>query len=461
MITRNIQPYKQEGSQWLRVGSKKSIQQSRSQLQERSVLPVREHRKVATCLCEAASAGMEPLACQPEPWRRLVAFFNRPMRTIVWSLSLWCSLMTLNTATWGFSGTPEVPNSAIALQPMVKHQFSKPIFLTASPDKTNRLFVVEQDGRILIIKGNSVLSEPFLDISKKLSTGGERGLLGLAFHPSFSSNGRLFLNYTREQDRATVIAEYQVTSNPNQAIQKEEILLIIPQPYGNHNGGMIAFGPDGYLYIGMGDGGAGGDPKNYAQNVNELLGKFLRIDVDQQRPYGIPSDNPFVKGQDRPEIFAWGLRNPWRFSFDRKTGNLWAGDVGQNHWEEIDVIQKGKNYGWRLLEGKHCFNPEAGCRTAKNLVDPVTEYDHSSDRCSVTGGYVYRGTMIPALQGTYLFGDFCSGEIWGYKDGQTQMLLVTDQQISSFGEDRDSELYVLGYGGGIFRITPSNVIHTP
>ncbi len=387
---------------------------------------------------------------------------SRPyLHTIAWSLSLWCSLMPWGTPTWGFSGTPEVINSAIALQAMGNHQFSKPIFLTASPDETNRLFVVEQDGRILIIKGTSVLPEPFLNINEKLSTGKERGLLVLAFHPSFSSNGRIFVNYTRAKDRATVIAEYHVSSNPDQAKQKESILLIIPQPYGNHNGGMIAFGPDGYLYIGMGDGGAGGDPKNYAQNVNELLGKFLRIDVDLSRPYGIPSDNPFIKDQGRPEIFAWGLRNPWRFSFDRETGKLWAGDVGQNDWEEINVIQKGKNYGWRLLEGTHCFNPESRCRTANNLADPVTEYEHSSGRCSITGGYVYRGTKIPALQGTYIFGDFCTGEIWGYQQGTTQTLRATDQQISSFGEDGEGELYVVGYGGEIFRITPSTVGHMP
>ena len=260
-----------------------------------------------------------------------------------------------------------------------------------------------------------------------------------------------------------MIAEYLVSSNPDQVKQKETILLIIPQPYGNHNGGMIAFGPDGYLYIGMGDGGSGGDPKNYAQNVKtNFSGNFSELMWIRSRPYGIPSDNPFVgKEQGRPEIFAWGVRNPWRFSFDRETGKLWAGDVGQNDWEEIDVIQKGKNYGWRLLEGMHCFNPVSGCRTTDNLVDPVSEYDHSSGRCSVTGGYVYRGTKIPSLQGTYVFGDFCTGTIWGYQKGTTQTLLTTDQQISSFGEDRNGELYVVGYGGEIFRMTPHTVIHAP
>jgi glucose/arabinose dehydrogenase len=383
------------------------------------------------------------------------------MSIVLMCLSIWISLVMLPPLVWGLSGNPVASYSSIALKTIVKHRFSQPLFLTASPDDTNRLFVVEQDGRILIVKGDRVLTTPFLDISKKLSTGGERGLLGLAFHPHFSSNGRLFVNYTRAQDRATVIAEYHASSNPNQVTLDESVLLVIPQPYGNHNGGMIAFGPDHYLYIGMGDGGSGGDPENYAQNPNELLGKFLRIDVDQPPPYGIPPDNPFVKEHGRPEIFAWGLRNPWRFSFDQKTGNLWAGDVGQHAWEEIDVIKKGKNYGWRLLEGTHCFNPETHCRQVPHLVDPVTEYAQEQGRCSVTGGYVYRGEKIPDLVGTYVFGDFCSGEIWGYLDGETRILQSTDLQISSFGQDRDGELYVVGYEGEIFRIMPKAVNPIP
>ena len=386
---------------------------------------------------------------------------NHKIRGLLVCMNIFVSLMLPPSLTLALSGKPVATTSSIALQTIVKHQFSKPIFLTFPPAQTNRLFVVEQDGRILIIQGDKVLSTPFLDIGEKLSTGGERGLLGLDFHPDFSSNRRFFINYTRAEDRATVIAEYRVSSNPNQATQKETVLLVIPQPYGNHNGGMIAFGPDRYLYIGMGDGGAGGDPKNYAQNRNELLGKFLRIDVDHQEPYGIPPDNPFVKENGRPEIFAWGLRNPWRFSFDRETGELWAGDVGQHEWEEIDVIQKGRNYGWRFKEGTHCFNPKTNCLQVKDLVDPVTEYSHEQGRCSVTGGYVYSGTKIPALQGTYLFGDFCSGEIWGYREGTTRILLATDQQISSFGEDRDGELYVIGYEGEIFQIVPKTINPTP
>jgi len=379
------------------------------------------------------------------------------VRAILLCLSLWANLVMLPPVSWGFSGKPAISNSAIGLQAVVNHRFAKPVFLTHSPDHTNRVFVVEQDGQILIIQENHVLPTPFLNLADKLSTGGERGLLGLAFHPHFSSNGRIFINYTRAGDRATVIAEYRISSNPNQATQNETILLIIPQPYGNHNGGMLAFGPDQFLYIGMGDGGAGGDPENYAQNPNELLGKFLRIDVNQRPPYSIPPDNPFMKGHGRPEIFAWGLRNPWRFSFDRETGQLWAGDVGQHAWEEINVIKKGNNYGWRRMEGMHCFNPKTRCRQNHDFVDPVTEYAHEQGRCSVTGGYVYRGATITTLLGTYIFGDFCSGEIWGYRDGHTRLLRETDLQISSFGEDLEGELYVIGYGGKIFQIVKKTV----
>jgi len=334
----------------------------------------------------------------------------------------------------------------------VEYTFSKPLFLTTSPDNTNRLFIVEQDGRTFILTRGQRNPSPFLDIAKQLTTGGEQGLLGLAFHPRYSSNGRLFVNYNRAQDGATVIAEYRVSPDPNRAEPHETIRLIIPQPYTNHNGGMLAFGPDALLYIGMGDGGSGGDPENRAQNPEELLGKILRIDVDGPPPYRIPPDNPFVGQRGKPEIFALGFRNPWRFSFDRHTGELWVGDVGQHLWEEIDLIEKGKNYGWRLLEGTHCFNPSTDCQRVPNVVPPRTEYHHEQGRCSVTGGYVYRGTRIPGLQGTYLFGDFCSGEIWGYRNGQTRLLLDTDLRISSFGEDREGEIYVIGYQGLIMKI---------
>jgi glucose/arabinose dehydrogenase len=361
-----------------------------------------------------------------------------------------------STWSWSLSDTPASVNSPIQLQSVVEHTFRNPLFLTASPDRTDRLFIVEQGGAIFILTGGQHHPTPFLDIADRLTAGGERGLLGLAFHPRYASNGRFFVNYTRAQDGATVIAEYQVSSNPDKAAPDESIRLVIPQPYSNHNGGMIAFGPDGFLYIGMGDGGAGGDPENRAQNPEELLGKMLRIDIDAPPSYHISPDNPFVGQSGKPEIFALGLRNPWRFSFDRKTGELWAADVGQNAWEEINVIEKGKNYGWRLLEGTHCFNPKTNCRVIPDLVDPLTEYDHSHGRCSVTGGYVYRGTQIRALEGTYLFGDFCSGELWGYQNGQTRLLLNTNLKISSFGEDREGELYVIGHQGRIMKIVPQS-----
>ncbi|MEO8325382.1 MAG: PQQ-dependent sugar dehydrogenase [Nitrospirota bacterium] len=366
-----------------------------------------------------------------------------------------------STSGWSLSGKPAPANGPIGLQLVVEHDFSKPVFLTGSPDQTTRLFVVEQDGRIVILTPGQRNPSLFLDIAEKLSTGGERGLLGLAFHPQYSKNGRFFVNYTRTRDGATVIAEYHVSSDPDRADPQETIRLVIPQPYSNHNGGMIAFGPDALLYIGMGDGGAGGDPENRAQDRKSLLGKILRIDVDGPPPYRIPADNPFVGQQGQPEIFALGLRNPWRFSFDRQTGELWAGDVGQNLWEEIDVIEKGKNYGWRFLEGTHCFKPTTNCALAEGTVPPVTEYQHEQGRCSVTGGYVYRGKRLPALEGVYVFGDYCTGEIWGYRDGQTTQLLDTDLRIASFGEDRGGELYLIGHQGKIFQIVPNAAASLP
>lgn len=361
---------------------------------------------------------------------------------------------------WSLASTPPIPEASIHLQPVSSHTFESPVFFTPFPGDPARFIVVEQEGQLLAILGGKVQENPFLNIGEKLSTGGERGLLGLAFHPQFSSNGRFFINYTRRSDGATVIAEYQAPPPSPIANPQERILIVIPQPYSNHNGGMIAFGPDGYLYIGMGDGGSGGDPDNYAQNPQELLGKFLRIDVDRFSPYAIPPDNPLVQGTGKPEIFALGLRNPWRFSFDRQTGDLWAADVGQNMWEEVDIIHKGKNYGWRLLEGRHCYNPTSNCELAPSLVAPVTEYRHEQGRCSVTGGYVYRGKRITALAGTYVFGDFCSGEIWGYRDGGTSLLTDTDLQISSFGEDSEGELYVVDHQGRIMKIVPKAMAPT-
>ena len=353
---------------------------------------------------------------------------------------------------WALSASPVPIETIFSLDPVVTENLSKPVFLTHAGDGSGRLFVVEQDGRILILAKGRLLPAPFLDIESRLSTGGERGLLGLAFHPNYKDNGRYFVNYTRKKDGATVVAQYQVSSSPNRSKSDEDILLIISQPYGNHNGGMIAFGPDGFLYIGTGDGGSGGDPGNRGQNRSELLGKILRIDVDQDSPYISPDSNPFSKTDGRPEIFAYGFRNPWRFSFDRQTGELWTGDVGQNAWEEIALVKPGDNHGWRLMEGNHCYNPSRGCQQSQNLTLPVTEYANSGNRCAVMGGYVYRGKAVPLLQGTYLFADYCSGEIFGFRDGVQKLLLYTDLQISSFGEDEAGELYVLGHGGSIHRI---------
>ncbi len=340
---------------------------------------------------------------------------------------------------------------AIGLAPIVTTGLRNPLYLTHAGDGSGRLFVVEQPGRIRIIQDGLLLEAPFLDISTRLRAGGEQGLLGLAFYPSYRKNGRYVVNYNRTTDEATVLAEYQVSEIPNRSRTEEKILMVVSQPYSNHNGGMVEFGPDGFLYIARGDGGSAGDPGNRSQNRQELLGKILRIDVDHGVPYAIPPDNPFASGGGRPEIFAYGLRNPWRFSFDRKTGELWAADVGQHAWEEIDHVRRGGNYGWRIMEGNHCFLPRTGC-TTDGLVPPVAEYANRQPRCSITGGYVYRGSAIPDLQGIYVFGDYCSGEIFGLIDGSVRPLLLTGLKISSFGEDQQGELYVVGHEGTVHRI---------
>ena len=348
-------------------------------------------------------------------------------------------------------------SSTIALKPVVTQGLSQPLYLTEPPDGTGRLFLLEQAGRIRIIVNGALITRPFLDISHLALLGYEQGLLGLAFHPNYKQNGRYIINYTRVPDGATVIAEYRASKDPNVSESAEKIILIIPQPYANHNGGMVEFGPDGFLYIGMGDGGSRGDPENRAQNRQELLGKMLRIDIDHGQPYTNPPDNPFVNGVGRPEIFAYGLRNPWRFSFDRETHDLWAADVGQNDWEEIDVVRRGGNYGWRLMEGNHCFLPQRGC-TEDGLARPVGEYPNRGRRCSVTGGYVYRGAEVPALRGTYVHGDYCSGEIFGLPShgagavAISQLLLSTHVKISSFGQDQAGELYVVDHAGAVYRI---------
>lgn len=357
-----------------------------------------------------------------------------------------------------------LPQSQTIEQAFPALSFSNPVDLQDPRDATNRLFVVEQTGIIRVFQNNPSVSASaiFLDIRDQLTNGGELGLLGLAFHPSYSSNGYFYLNYTAPNPLRTVIARYSVSAtDPNQADkQSEHILLTYAQPFTNHNGGQIAFGPDGYLYIASGDGGSGGDPQNNAQNRTNLLGKILRIDVNNPsagRNYGIPNDNPFVGNTSgfREEIFAYGLRNPWRFSFDAITGTLWCADVGQNAREEIDIITKGGNYGWRTMEGSLCFNPSTGCSTT-GLTLPVWEYGRS-EGYSVTGGFVYRGTRNPELSGAYIYGDYGSGRIWALRyDGvnpptNTLIAQMASNRLSSFGVDRNNELYLCSFDGKIYR----------
>ncbi len=348
----------------------------------------------------------------------------------------------------------------VALVPVVTDGLENPLFLAQAGDESGRFFVIEQPGRIRVLESHRPLPVPFLDITNKTLSGGERGLLGLAFHPDYRHNGRFFVNYTRTPDGATVVAEYHRGATATSASQDERILLIVAQPYANHNGGMLAFGPDGYLYVGLGDGGSQGDPNNRAQNPEDLLGKILRIDVDRGNPYGIPKDNPFAQQGGRPEIYALGLRNPWRFSFDNQTGKLWVADVGQSKWEEIDHVTRGGNYGWRVMEGTHCFHPSTDCQTATFTL-PIHEYSHEKGRCSIIGGYVYRGHAISSLIGKYLYGDFCTGEIFAWPNSfqnqflnETPVILKTSLRISSFGEDAVGELYVLDHKGGIYRLAP-------
>jgi glucose/arabinose dehydrogenase len=335
-------------------------------------------------------------------------------------------------------------------------ELDRPVYLTHAGDGSGRLFIVEKPGRIRIVKDGDLLPDPFLDITDRTrSTGNEQGLLGLAFDPQYRTNGRFFVDYI-DLNGNTVVARYLVSAdNPDKADPASgAAILRVNQPYANHNGGDLVFGPDGYLYIGMGDGGSAGDPLGNGQRLDTLLGKLLRIDV-RSDPYAIPPDNPFLgRAGARPEIWAYGLRNPWRFSFDRATGDLYIGDVGQDAYEEIDFQPAGsaggQNYGWNIMEGLH---PYKGGDTA-GLVPPVAEYSHDGGNCSVTGGYVYRGTRIPPLQGTYLFGDYCTGTIWVLRRiaGEWRMAdwsgFSFGFPISSFGEDESGELYILDYKAG-------------
>lgn len=335
---------------------------------------------------------------------------------------------------------------------------ARPVYVTHAGDE--RLFVVEQDGLIRIVENGAILAEPFLDVSSLITTNGqERGLLGMAFHPGYAENGWFFVNYTAAAGDNTV-ARYSVSADdPNRADPASAaIILAVEDPYPNHNAGQLAFGPDGYLYVGEGDGGSGGDPHGNGQNPRALLGKMLRLDVSGDLPYRVPDDNPFARdSRYAPEIWALGLRNPWRYSFDRATGDLYIADVGQNLWEEIDFQPAdstgGENYGWNVYEAAH---PYGSPSASLDAVMPIAEYSHA-DGCSVTGGYVYRGAALPELQGMYFFGDWCSGITWTSRrdaadNWQTRVFMNTGRQISSFGEDVAGELVLVDYAGSILRL---------
>jgi glucose/arabinose dehydrogenase len=373
-------------------------------------------------------------------------------------------------------GPPTLPaGAALAAQPSpaaagstgavqlveVASGFDQPVFLTHAGDASGRLFVVEQSGRIRILESGAVVPRPFLDLSRALDTdAGERGLLGLAFAPDYPRSGRFYVAHT--VSGAVRVVRYSVSADPRVAEPRGTTILEMDDPASNHNGGMVAFGPDGMLWIGTGDGGAAGDPWDNSRNPRSLLGKMLRIDVSGER-YSIPPDNPFVgRSGYAKELWAIGLRNPWRYSFDRATGELWIGDVGQNAWEEIDVVDArtggGANFGWKTMEGFHCYSPRERCDPA-GLTLPVHAYGRN-DGCSVTGGYVYRGKAIPALAGAYLFTDYCTGRIWALRRGESgratvETLLDSRRMISSFGEDPAGEIYVCDHGGGkILRLAP-------
>lgn len=357
---------------------------------------------------------------------------------------------------------------------VIAEGFERPVFVTSPPDGTGRLFVVEQTGTIRVLPSSAApggrpwtakSAEVFLDVTGLLhSSQGEMGLLGLAFHPQFKTNGQLFIAYTAKGLKDAV-ARYRVDTQTGKVIASSaETILLLDDPAGNHNGGMLAFGPDGHLYVGTGDGGGGNDQFGNGRDMSSLLAKMLRIDVGgvdeaRKKPYRVPPDNPFVgKPGYAPEIWQVGLRNPWRYSFDRATGDLWIADVGQNRFEMVHFAPAGKggqDFGWSIVEASHCFRPKTGCDKS-GLTLPVHEYPHPTG-CSVTGGYVYRGKQVPALVGRYLFSDYCTGKLWSLKrapDGTVihETLLDTKKQISSFGEDAAGEIYLVDHQGSILRL---------
>jgi glucose/arabinose dehydrogenase len=359
-----------------------------------------------------------------------------------------------------FSEWSSGPPAQVSLRTVeVVTGLSNPLYLT-TPAGDDRLFVVEQPGRVRIIRAGALVPQPFLDITAKVSSGGERGLLSVAFHPRYAANGYFYVNYT-DLAGDTRIERYAVSAtNPDVADPASaQLVLFVAQPYANHNGGLVLFGPDAMLYVGLGDGGSGGDPHNNGQSTATLLGKVLRLDVDRGSPYAIPAGNPFI-GQSgaRGEIWALGLRNPWRFTFDRVTGLLYVADVGQNRWEEISVVaanRPGVNYGWRVLEGSECYN--AATCNSQGLEGPVVEYSHA-EGCSVTGGAVYRGSLIPGIVGHYFYSDYCTGFLRSFRYANGQALDRREWNVGplgsvlSFGEDSAGELYVLSANGRVYRL---------
>jgi len=374
-------------------------------------------------------------------------------------------LPTPSSSTCG-AGAP-VAGTPTLTTVLVARGLSSPLDLQFAPGDRSRLFVVEQPGRIRVIRDAALVAAPFLDVSGRISTGGERGLLGLAFHPGYAQNGRFFVNYT-DRNGDTHVAEFHGGPGTDTAdAGSERTVLVVAQPFSNHNGGGLAFGRDGMLYIGLGDGGSGGDPFGNGQNLGTLLGKMLRIDVDHGNPYSVPADNPFVStGGARGEVWAYGLRNPWRFSFDGATGDLVIADVGQGEWEEIDVglasRRGGENYGWNVTEGNHCFQPSSGCNTA-GITPPVLEYGHG-EGCSVTGGIVYRGCRMPGYQGTYFYADYCTHFVRSIRVANGQASDPRDwtaalgrglDNPTSFGVDADGEAYIVDQDGEVYRIVPA------
>ena len=352
---------------------------------------------------------------------------------------------------------PSLEGVVLAVE-QVAQGLESPVFLTA-PAGDGRLFIVEQPGRIRIVKNGALLPAPFLDISSLVTFAGEQGLLSLAFDPAYATNGRFYVYYV-DRNGDIAVARYTVSANADQAdATSRTSVLTIPHPVqSNHNGGLAMFGPDGMLYLGTGDGGGGGDPQNAGQNINTLLGKLLRIDVTSL-PYTSPATNPFAGATaGRDEIWAYGLRNPWRYAFDPPANQLYVADVGQNQWEEVNAVATsaaGVNYGWRIMEGAHCYNAQT-CNMA-NLTQPVLEYDHSQG-CSITGGFVYRGAAIPELTGHYLYSDFCTGFLRSFRlsggqaDDQQTWAVGDVGDILSFGRDAAGEIYMLNAGGRVYRI---------